>query len=144
MEAQTFELRTPYLKTGRSHNFLAQTDLINVAIKYCYYEGGENTLHTHPTEGHVFVVLDGEATFYDKADNTTVLNKGKGILLPKGWHYRFHNSGGKPLVLLRFGADPDQPEVSRTGITGKPLESRSRENNFVAPEPIEGSYGSLY
>lgn len=47
MEAQTFELKTPYLKTGRSHNILAQTDLINVAIKY-YYEGGENTLHTHP------------------------------------------------------------------------------------------------
>jgi hypothetical protein len=30
MEAQTFELKTPYLKTGRSHNILAQTDLINV------------------------------------------------------------------------------------------------------------------
>ena len=88
-------------------------------------------------------MLDGEATFYDKAGNTTVLNKGKSILLPKGWHYRIHNSGGKPLVLLRFGADPDRPEVSRTGITGNPLESRSRENNFVAPEPIEGSYWSL-
>ncbi len=36
MKAQTFELKTPYLKTGRSHNILAQTDLINVAIKYYY------------------------------------------------------------------------------------------------------------
>ncbi|HEV8726209.1 MAG TPA: cupin domain-containing protein [Candidatus Binatia bacterium] len=142
MVAQTFELKTPYLKTGRSHNILAQTDLINVAIKY-YYEGGENSLHTHPTEDHAFIVLDGEATFYDRAGNTTVLNKGKGILLPKGWFYRFHNSGGKPLVLLRFGADPDRPEVSRPGVTGNPLESRSRENNFVAAEPIEGSYWSL-
>ncbi|TMA89376.1 MAG: cupin domain-containing protein [Deltaproteobacteria bacterium] len=141
MVAQTFELKTPYLKTGRSHNILAQTDLINVAIKY-YYEGGENSLHTHPTEDHAFIVLDGEATFYDRAGNATALNKGKGIL-PKGWFYRFHNSGGKPLVLLRFGADPDRPEVTRTGITGNPLESRSRENNFVAPEPIEGSYWSL-
>ena len=142
MEAQTFELKTPYLKTGRSHTVLAQTDLVNVAIKY-YYEGGENTLHAHPTEDHVFVVLDGEATFYDSAENTTVLTKGKGILLPKGWVYRFHNTGGKPLVLLRFGADPEQPEVSRTGVTGKPLASRSRENNFVGPEPIEGSYWSM-
>ena len=142
MEAQTFELKTPYLKTGRSHNILAQTDLVNVAIKY-YYEGGENSLHAHPSEDHAFIVLDGEATFYDSAGNTTVLNKGKGILLPKGWIYRFHNSGGNPLVLLRFGADLDRPELSRTGITGKPLESRSRENNFVVPEPIEGSYWSL-
>jgi hypothetical protein len=61
MEAQTFELKTPYLKTGRSHNILAQTDLINVAIKY-YYEGGENSLHAHPSEDHAFIVLDGEAT----------------------------------------------------------------------------------
>jgi hypothetical protein len=38
MEAQTFELKTPYLKTGRSHNILAQTDLINVTIKYSYEE----------------------------------------------------------------------------------------------------------
>jgi mannose-6-phosphate isomerase-like protein (cupin superfamily) len=142
MEAQTFELKTPYLNTGSSHNILAQTDLINVAIKH-YYEGGENTLHAHPSEDHAFIVLDGELTFYDKAGNATLLNKGKGILLPKSWIYRFHNSGGKPLVLLRFGADPDRPEVSRTGITGYPLESRSRENNFVAAEPIEGSYWSL-
>ena len=32
MEAQRFELKTPFLKTGRSHNILAQTDLINVAV----------------------------------------------------------------------------------------------------------------
>jgi hypothetical protein len=42
-------LKTPYLKTGRGHHILAQTDLINVAIKY-YYEGGENSLHAHPSE----------------------------------------------------------------------------------------------
>jgi mannose-6-phosphate isomerase-like protein (cupin superfamily) len=107
MDPQTFELKTPYLKTGRSHTVLAQTDLMNVAIKY-YYEGGENTLHTHPTEDHVFIVMDGEATFYDKEDKATVLAKGMGILLPKGWYYRFHNTGGKPLIILRFGADKDK------------------------------------
>lgn len=43
MEAHTFDLKTPYLKEGRSHKILAQTDLMSVAIKY-YNEGGENTL----------------------------------------------------------------------------------------------------
>jgi len=57
MEAHTFELKTPYFKDGRSHQILARTDLMNVAIKY-YNEGGENTLHTHPAEDHVFIVLD--------------------------------------------------------------------------------------
>jgi oxalate decarboxylase/phosphoglucose isomerase-like protein (cupin superfamily) len=47
-------------------------------------------------------VLDGEATFYDKEGAATVLTKGKGILLPKGWYYRFHNTGGKPLILPRL------------------------------------------
>src|ERR1043166_254350 len=142
MEAQTFELKTPYLKTGRTHKVLAQTDLMNVAIKY-YNEGGENALHTHPTEDHVFIVLDGEATFYDQEEAATVLTKGKGILLPKGWYYRFHNTGGKPLIILRFGADKDQAAVDRTGIEGQSIPSKSRENNFVEPQPIEGSYWSL-
>ena len=38
MKALIFELKTPYLKSGRSHNNLAQTDLINVTIKYFYEE----------------------------------------------------------------------------------------------------------
>ena len=96
MVAQTFELKTPYLKTGRSHNILAQTDLINVAIKY-YYEGGENSLHTHPTEDHAFIVLDGEATFYDRAGNATALNKGKGILLPERLCRNWWNIQSKPV-----------------------------------------------
>jgi mannose-6-phosphate isomerase-like protein (cupin superfamily) len=142
MEAQTFELKTLYLKQGRSHTVLAQTDLMNVAIKY-YNEGGENALHTHPSEDHVFIVLDGEATFYDKEDKTTVVGKGKGILLPKGVYYRFHNTGDKPLILLRFGADKERPAVSRTGIEGRPLPFNSPENNFVESKPVEGSYWSL-
>lgn len=76
MEAQTFELKTPHLKEGRSHTVLAQTDLMNVAIKY-YNEGGENALHTHLTEDHVFIVLDGEATFYDKEERAPSLARAR-------------------------------------------------------------------
>ena len=100
---------------------------------------GENALHTHPTEDHVFIVLKGEATFYDKEGAATVLTKGKGILLPKGWYYWFHNTGGRPLIVLRFGADKDKAAVNRTEIEGQ-IPSRSRENNFVEPQPIEGSF----
>ena len=88
MEAQVFELRTPMLKKGRSHKVLFRTDIMNIALK-CYSEGGENTLHTHPGEDHAFIILDGEATFYDKEDKATVVKKGQGILLPEGWYYRF-------------------------------------------------------
>jgi oxalate decarboxylase/phosphoglucose isomerase-like protein (cupin superfamily) len=121
---------------------LAQTELMNFAIKY-YYEGGENALHTHPTEDHDFIVLDGGATFYDKEGAAAVLTKGKGILLPKGWYDRCYNTGGRPLIILRFRADKDKAAVDQTGIDGQPIPSRSRENNFVEPQPIEGSFWSL-
>jgi oxalate decarboxylase/phosphoglucose isomerase-like protein (cupin superfamily) len=88
-------------------------------------------------------VLDGEATFYDREGKATILEKGRGILLPKGWYYRFHNTGGKPLIVLRFGADKDKASVARTGTEGESLPSKSRENNFVEPQPIEGSFWSL-
>ena len=142
MEAHTFELKTPYLKKGRSHKILAQTDLMNVAIKY-YNEGGENTLHAHPTEDHVFIVLDGEATFYNKEEGVTVVRKGEGILIPKKWYYWFQNTGGKPLIILRFGASREGGMIARTGTDGKPLPSRSAENKHVDAVPIEGNYWSL-
>ena len=31
----------------------------------------------------------------------------------------------------------------RTGREGQPIPSRSRENNFVEPQPIEGNFWSL-
>ena len=73
----------------------------------------------------------------------TVLTNGKGILLPRGCYDRFRNTGGRPLIILRFGADKDKAAVDRTGIEGEPIPSRSRENNFVEPQPIEGSFWSL-
>lgn len=142
MEAHTFELKTPYLKKGRSHRILAQTDLMSVAIKY-YNEGGENALHSHPTEDHTFIVLDGEATFYDKEGKATVVKKGRGILIPKKWHYWFQNSGGKPLIILRFGASREEAVTARTGIDGRALPSNSKENKHVEAVPVEGSYWSL-
>jgi mannose-6-phosphate isomerase-like protein (cupin superfamily) len=141
MEAQVFELKTPYLKEGRSTNVLAKTDLISVMIKY-YNEGGENTLHSHPTEDHVFVVLDGEATFYDKEEKTTPVKKGEGILIPKGWYYKFQNSGGKPLIILRFGASRE-PKIERISTTGTDIQARSAENRHVEAVPIDGSYWTL-
>ncbi|TAJ80914.1 cupin domain-containing protein, partial [bacterium] len=91
MEAQTFELKTPFLTGGRSHMPLSRTELASVGLNY-YTPGRKNTLHTHPGEDHAFIVLDGEATFYDKEEKATVLKKGQGIMLPEGWYYWFQNT----------------------------------------------------
>lgn len=142
MEAQVFELKTPRLKKGRSHKVLARTGLMNIALK-CYSEGGENTLHTHPGEDHAFLILDGEATFYDKDGKTTVVKKGQGIMLPEGYYYWFNNTGGKPLMFLRFGASREKPEITRIGVDRKSLPGSSVENKHVDPVLMEGTDWTL-
>jgi mannose-6-phosphate isomerase-like protein (cupin superfamily) len=144
-KAETFRLRTPLLSQGRSHHVLAATDMVNVAIK-CYSSGGENALHTHVGEDHVFVVLQGRARFYDSDGKETELGRNQGILLPRGWFYRFESCADEPLILLRFGArQPGERTATRTddriAPDGHHLDPSSEENKHVGePVVIEGAF----
>jgi mannose-6-phosphate isomerase-like protein (cupin superfamily) len=137
---QLFRLRTPLLKKGRSHTILSKTDLMSVAIK-CYSEGGENVLHTHPTEDHVFVILQGAARFYDSSGKIATLTRNQGILAPKGWFYRFEACGEGPLILLRFGASRDKDAAqARIAPDGHSIPGSSRENKHEDPVAIDGAF----
>src|SRR5438093_9857244 len=103
VEAQTFSLRTPLLSEGRTNQEVAGTDQLKLRVKV-YAEGGENGLHAHHDEDHAFVILQGQATFHDETEKTTVVNKNEGILLPRGSFYYFQSTGYENLVLLRVGA----------------------------------------
>ena len=92
MEASTFKLKTPHISGGRSHIPLAKTDNMTIGLNY-YIPGRKNKLHTHPGEDHTFVVMDGQATFYNKEHQPTVLNKGEGIMLPENHYYYFASTG---------------------------------------------------
>ena len=136
---QLFQLRTQLLSQGRSDFTLANTDLMTVRIK-CYAQGGENALHMHPAEDHIFVVLDGAARFVGKDGEIGVLEKNQGIMLPRGVYYRFESCGETPLVLLRVGAARERPKVSRLNPEGQPLPADSAENKHEEGVPIEGRY----
>ena len=142
MEAKVFELKTPLLTAGRSIMPLARTDLVSVSLNY-YAPGRKNSLHTHPSEDHAFVVLDSEATFYDKEGNATVRKKGQGIVLPEGYYYRFENSGGKPLALLRFSAWKAGRKVARVEATGRSRGEDATEYEHVDGAPVAGQYWQL-
>ena len=103
MDAFTYQLKTPMITGGRSHIPLADTDLMSVGINY-YSVGRKNKLHAHFGEDHTFVVLDGEATFYNKDHQPNTIKKGQAIMLPAGVYYYFENSGEIPLALLRVSA----------------------------------------
>ena len=142
MEAATFKLKTPFITGGRSHIPLAKTEHMTVGLNY-YTPGRKNKLHTHPGEDHTFVVMDGEATFYNKEHQPTVLRKGEGIMLPENHYYYFQSTGERPLALFRVSAKKGNPKVVRIDAEGN--QRTEPENEYVAVdgEPIEGKFWEL-
>lgn len=139
LHAQVFDLTAQLLSKGRTRHVVAKTDAVNLAVKV-YAEGGENTLHAHADEDHIFVIAEGEATFYDRDGTTTVRQRGQGILIPAGYFYRFHASGGKPLVLLRIGTGALDAAEGRLWVEGV---SEKQPEGSMAPVPIPGSFWSM-
>lgn len=143
MGAQTFTVKTPCITGGRSHMPLVRTDVLMSGLNY-YAPGRKNKLHTHPGEDHMFVVLDGEATFFDKDANPTVLRKGDGILLPEGHYYQFESSGDIPLALLRFAAyKADRKGIRRIDVAGGTNTEDEMDYVCVDGEVVDGQEWTL-
>jgi mannose-6-phosphate isomerase-like protein (cupin superfamily) len=142
MDAFTYQLKTPKITGGRSHIPLADTELMSVGINY-YSVGRKNKLHAHFGEDHTFVVLDGQATFYNKEHQPSVLNKGEAIMLPIGCLYYFENSGDVPLALLRVSALKGKPEFTRVDAEGN--KRTEVENNYITVdgEPVPGQFWEM-
>lgn len=129
--AEVFNLRTPYLKQGRSATLRARTDQMTIQVKV-YAEGGENAMHHHPHEDHTFIVLEGEATFrVESDDNIRVVRRHEGIMLPKKTNYWFQSSGDQNLVMIRAGAFEPGGKRIRLTPDGRDIPGDSAENKQV-------------
>jgi mannose-6-phosphate isomerase-like protein (cupin superfamily) len=125
-----FSMKAQMLDQGRTDTVLAATEDLSVRLKV-YASGGENELHSHPTEDHVFVLLQGSARFYGPDGETQDVVANQGFLMPKGMLYRFHATcTDECLVMLRVGTPnfQKQGEHDRLGADGKPLVGYSPEN----------------
>ena len=143
MEDSTFKLKTPHITGGRSHIPLAATEHMTVGLNY-YTPGRKNKLHTHPGEDHIFVVMDGQATFYNKEHQPTVLNKGEGIMLPENHYYYFQSTGDKPLALFRVSAKKgNKPKVVRVDAEGNRRTEEESEFIVVDGTTVEGKFWEL-
>jgi mannose-6-phosphate isomerase-like protein (cupin superfamily) len=130
-----FRLRAQLLDQGRSTTKLAETDNMWATLKV-YASGGENGLHTHPYEDHMFIVLQGTARFYGPKDETIDLGRYQGIMLPAGSYYKFQSTSEEPLVLMRVGCQAGQGDpVDRLNIKGEPMPGDSKENGRVEVIP---------
>lgn len=139
-KANVFQLRTPLLSEGRSDKTLSRTDGLSLRLKV-YAEGGENAMHYHRDEDHAFIVLQGEATFHlETDDNTRVVRRYEGIMLPKGAKYFFTSTGNENLVLLRAGSPGVRERGDRLAPGGGVLEGHSAANKHVDGVPVPGKF----
>jgi mannose-6-phosphate isomerase-like protein (cupin superfamily) len=139
--AQVVQLRTQLVSQGHTRNLLAETDLMTLRI-HCYAPGiGENALHSHTKEDHIFVVLEGTAQFNTGRDGKTAVNarKNHAVVLPAGCYYQFCNSGDSPLVMARIGAGSDKQD-QRLNPDGTAIPGRTHEQGAAKPVLIEGAF----
>ena len=101
--AVVFSMRDlPMLEQGTSYDPLATAENLWAAVKV-YASGGENALHYHAGEDHVFVVMQGKATFEFEGGRTSVVRQFEGVMIPKNVQYKFEADVAENLVLLRIG-----------------------------------------
>jgi hypothetical protein len=102
-----------------------------------YSGGGENALHSHETEDHLFFVLQGRATFHFADGSTAQARQFEGMMIPRGTQYRFHaHEEEGNLVLLRVGAAvvKDSSDLHpRFNIPREALDSRTGPDGQAAP-----------
>lgn len=140
--ATPFSLQGQLLAQGRTMDLLAKTDLLAAHLKV-YAAGGENAIHTHSQEDHMFLILAGEATFrLGEAEEIKILKKNDGIMIPSGAYYWFLSSGDENLVLLRVGAKREgwNNFDDRVDLNGNPFSGDSVENKELPVIPIPGKF----
>lgn len=127
-----FALRAQLPEQGRTNQVMAASSQLNVVLK-TYASGGENELHAHTNEDHMFVVMQGSATFYGPGGEFRVVNLHEGVVLPRGVLYRFVANGPEPLVLLRVGAviDASKDPLARIDDKGQDFDGYAQSNHEV-------------
>ncbi|MER8417500.1 cupin domain-containing protein [Mesorhizobium sp. M1329] len=128
-----FQMRSQLPSKGRVDNLLAATDRMWVVLK-AYASAGENHLHAHPNEDHIFVVLQGEAEFFGADGVGSIAKKHWGVMLPRGAFYRFRATSEEQLVMLRVGAQTrdDVDPLEFIDVDGRSL-TNDPKANYRAP-----------
>lgn len=128
-----FHIRAKLPRQGRTNQVLGASTYMNVVLK-TYASGGENEIHAHTNEDHVFVVLQGGATFFGPRGETKRVGRNDCVLVPAGALYSFHADEEESLVMLRVGAaiDPESDVLARIDEHGQPFDGYSEKNKEVS------------
>jgi mannose-6-phosphate isomerase-like protein (cupin superfamily) len=124
-----FHMRARLPVLGRTNQMLAASSHMSAVLK-TYASGGENELHAHSHEDHLFVILQGAAVFHGPQGETRRVVRNDCVLLPAGTLYKFHAEEDEPLVMLRVGAwtDPSHDVLARVDDEGQPFGGYTEKN----------------
>lgn len=123
-----FSMRNlPLLEGGATMELLGLAPALWAHSKV-YSSGGENALHSHDIEDHVFLILQGQASFYFGDGSTSSVRAFEGVMVPRGTQYRFQaDETHGNLVMFRVGGGPvkDSSDLDpRFAIPREALQSR--------------------
>ena len=135
-----FQLRAQMLKQGRTNTPVCKTKNMWTVLKV-YASGGENGLHTHTKEDHMFVVMQGSARFFGADGEAHDVGTHGGVLLPAHAYYHFHATSEEPLVLLRVGCKAGEGDMAeRLNIKGGLMPGHHPDNKQVEVIYKEGEF----
>jgi len=101
--AEIFSMRNlPLLEQGTTYDSLATAENLWAAVKV-YASGGENALHSHAGEDHIFIVMQGKAVFTFGDGRTSIVRQHEGVMIPKNVTYKFEADEAENLVMVRVG-----------------------------------------
>lgn len=134
--AKVFAFLNDEILAGTGDIVLPGSDRLSGVIKR-YSVGGENRLHTHPTEDHTFYVLQGQGTFRLETDEQmVVVNTWDAIHLPAGTAYWFESTGEEKLIILRTGTETGSDRI----IEGRLVPSNRLTDNTEVVKTRELSF----
>ncbi len=140
-DAEILDLKIQLVSEGHHKHVLAKTDMSSFNVHAYAPKGGENGMHAHMEEDHIFLVLQGEAQFRTPKGPVPVIGKHQALFLPKGAYYCFSNEGTENLILARFGATPPGLRNGRRlDPKGDFIPGRAAEKDAIKPKLIEGKF----
>jgi hypothetical protein len=136
-----FDLKVQMLKQGRTNTPVCKTDNMWGVVKV-YASGGENGLHAHTKEDHLFLIMQGSACFFGPNGEERNAGTHEGILLAKGCYYNFQCTSKEPLVLFRIGCHTAHEEgiAGRLNLDGGAMAGDHKDNKQVEVIYDEGVY----
>ena len=130
---KVFTFLNDEILAGEGDLMLPGSDELYGVVKR-YSIGGENRMHTHPTEDHTFYILQGEGSFhFEKDENVVVAGRYDAIFLPRGSHYWFESTGAEKLIILRTGTQPGSDRI----IEGRLVSSNRTREDAAHVQPKE-------